>query len=124
MNVDEWQTRLEQTFGSKGLVGRRILDIIEKEKEYGLYVTNKFIGYRVISDSFMDFFIQTLKLAYDWTQKFGFPDSYPDYSLIFLFQLTNFKSLRAAENLLLCGYPLDGYALLCIFRLIPATHSA
>lgn len=112
MNVSEWQRRLESTFSKNGIISSKLVDIINQESEYGNYVINTFHGYVVLQDSFFDFFIETLQRANQFGRKYGIPKEAPYYNITFLTQLTNFRSFRAAENLLLKGYPLDGYALL------------
>ena len=112
MDVAEWQKRLEDTFSEDGLIGKRLLNIIEMEKEYGQYVMQKFSGYRFLTESFFDFYIETLQAANDWISMNGTPSDAPSYSSVFLFYVMSFRRLRAAENLFLCGYPMDGYALL------------
>lgn len=112
MNVSEWQRRLESTFSKNGIIGSKLVDIINQESEYGNYVINTFHGYGVLQDSFFDFFIETLQRANQFGRKHGIPKEAPYYNITFLTQLTNFRNFRAAENLLLKGYPLDGYALL------------
>lgn len=112
MNVSEWQKRLERTFSSKGIIGPRLVDIINQENECGNYVINTFHGYRVLQDSFFDFFIDTLQKAGHFAREHGVPREATYYNITLLSQLTIFRSFRAAENLLLKGYPLDGYALL------------
>lgn len=112
MDVAKWQKQLEDTFSMDGIVGTRLMTIIEMEKAYSRYVINKFHGYRVLTDSYFDFYMETLQLANDKANMNDFPSHVPSYSSVFLFYVMNFRRLRAAENLFLCGYPLDGYALL------------
>jgi len=112
MDVSEWQKRLVDTFSTDEIVGKRLMAIIEMEKAYGLHVVNGYHGYRVLTDSFFDFYMETLQAANDWISMNGFPSDVPSYSSVFLFYVMSFRRLRAAENLFLCGYPMDGYALL------------
>lgn len=112
MNVNEWQKRLEKTFSSNGIIGLKLVNIINQENEYWNYVINTFHGYRVLQDSFFDFFIDTLQKAGRFAREHGVPNEATYYSITLLSQLTIFRSFRAAENLLLKGYPLDGFALL------------
>jgi len=112
MDVSEWQKRLVDTFSTDEIVGKRLMAIIEMEKAYGLHVVNEYHGYRVLTDSFFDFYIETLHAADDWISVNGFPSDAPSYSSVFLFYVMSFRRLRAAENLFLCGYPMDGYSLL------------
>jgi len=112
MDVSEWQKLLEDTFSTDEIVGKRLMAIIEMEKAYGLHVVNEYHGYRVLTDSFFDFYMETLQAANDWISMNGTPSDASSYSSVFLFYVMSFRRLRAAENLFLCGYPMDGYALL------------
>jgi hypothetical protein len=112
MNVDEWQTRLEEHFTENGIIGGKLVDIIKQERECGNYVIQKYHGQRVLIDSFFSFFIETLEKAIEIVQSNGWPENKPYYGPYFLYYLTLFRSFRAAENLFTIGYPLDGYALL------------
>ena len=111
MDVSEWQNRLERYFTVNGVIGGHLLEIIDKEKKYGEYVTTKFHGQRVLMDSFFSFFIETIRIVNSEIKKKGWPTNYPQYGPTILFYVTLFRSFRAAENLFTCGYPLDGYAL-------------
>jgi hypothetical protein len=112
MDVAEWQRRLEDTFRKDGIIGQRLLKVIKQENEYGDYVINTFQGYVVLQDCFFDFFIDTLRRASHFAHEHGVPKEATYYNITLLSQTINLKSFRAAENLLLKGYPLDGYALL------------
>lgn len=112
MDVTEWMKRLENTFSTEGIIGARLLDIIDSEKAYESYVIKKFQGYHILMDSFFDFYIETLKKSNELFLKSEPTESDMDYRLISLLHITSFKNLRASENLFLKGYPLDGYALL------------
>jgi hypothetical protein len=107
MNVSEWQTRLERTFS-----GERVVPIVEAERECARRFVEKFIGHRVITDSFLDFYVETLELANEWQGGRQPPGPYGNYLYTMLVYVVNFRTLRAAENLSLCGYPLDAFALL------------
>lgn len=112
MDVAEWQKRLEDTFSTDNIIGKRLMTIINMEKAYGQCVVQKFRGYRVLTDSFFDFYMETLQVASDWLQVHDISHDAPSYPTVFLLYVVNFRSLRAVENLFLCGYPIDGYALL------------
>jgi hypothetical protein len=112
MDVAEWQKQLDDTFSDDGIIGKRLLNIIEMEKKYVQYIMQKFNGYQILTDSFFDFYIETLNQAHRQLMQNGRPQGAYRFPVEFLFYVTNFKSLRAAENLFLCGYPFDGYALL------------
>ncbi len=112
MDVSVWQKRLEENFSHRGIVGGHLLEIIEMEKAYGEFFVKKYHGQSVLIDSFQSFFIETLQVAQDWIQSKGWPTKAPNYVPMYLYFLTLFKSFRACENLLISGYPYDGYALL------------
>lgn len=110
--IARWQERLEDTFLSDIPEGERLSEIIEYEKDYGGYINEKLRGYRVLTDSFFNFYLDTIRSANIWLSKNSLPQNWSNYLRTLLFYVTIFKSFRAAENLLLCGYPLDGYSLL------------
>ena len=112
MDVATWQKRLEQNFSVNGVVGGHLLEIIDMEKAYGEFVVKTFHGQSVLIDSFLSFYIETIQTAQAWINTNGWPRNAPNYAPIYLFYVINFRSFRACENLLTCGYPLDGYALL------------
>jgi len=112
MNVSEWQTRLERTFGQEGLIGIRVLPIHDAENECARRFVEKFAGHRVLTDSFQDFYVDSLGLAAKWVRAHGLPDAYANYQYTVLTYVANFRRLRAAETLSLSGYPLDAFSLL------------
>lgn len=113
MNVSEWQDRLEKYFNENGIIGGTyLLDIINQESEYGEYIENRFIGHRVLIDSFFNFFVETIKKANNIVKTKGWHSNYRNYATTILYYITIFRRFRAAENLLIKGYPLDGYSLL------------
>ena len=112
MDVGEWQRRLEKTFGIDGIVGKRLLDILDAEKKYGIHIAETYHGHLVLINSFFDFYIETIQKGSKWIQENGWPKNLPNYPINILQNVTNFKSFRAADILFMNGYPLDGYALL------------
>ncbi|GBE17320.1 hypothetical protein BMS3Abin15_01161 [bacterium BMS3Abin15] len=112
MNVSEWQKRLEDTFSKNGVIGPRLLDILNQELDYGNYVVNTFHGYSVLQDCFFDFLIESIQRANQYIHENGIPKEAEYYRPTLLSHIANFRNFRAAENLLMKGYPLDGYALL------------
>lgn len=112
MDVDKWQRRLEENFTVDGLVGGNLCEIIRNEKECGVFFAETFHGQSVLIDSFQSFYVETIRSAERWINENGWPKDSPNYAPVYLYYKTNFKSFRACENLLLKGYPLDGYALL------------
>lgn len=121
IDVTEWQERLEENFTVKGVVGGNLLPIFDQEKACGEYFANTFHGQCVLMDSFQGFYVETIRNVRDWVSANGWPKDCEYYALILVSYVIAFRSFRACENLLLKGYPLDGYALLrdlkdrCIF---------
>lgn len=121
MDLAEWQKRLEDRFTVNGVVGDNLLDIFEQERICGEYFATKFHGQCVLIDSFQSFYIETIKKSFDWVEANGWPKECEYYPPLLIYYITTFRSFRASENLLIKGYPLDGYALLrdlkdrCIF---------
>lgn len=112
MNVAEWQKRLEDNFTVNGVIGGGLLKIIDQEQACGEYFVGTFHGQNVLIDSFQSFYIDTLENALVWVAKHGWPKGSENYAPILLYYVIMFRRFRACENLLLKGYPLDGYALL------------
>lgn len=112
MDVTEWQKCLEDNFTINGVIGGNLLEVLDRERTCGKYFTNTFHGQSILIDSFQSFYIETIRNALHWVAKHGWPDGAENYAPILLFYVTMFRRFRACENLLLKGYPLDGYALL------------
>lgn len=112
IDVEAWQTRLERTFSETGVVGPRLTEVVSKEAAYGEYVHQRFNGYKTLADSFQRFFYDTLVHALNQYRKKDATKDAPYHALYVVSQLTVFRSIRAAENLLYRGYPLDGLSLL------------
>jgi hypothetical protein len=112
MDVGEWQSRLEDAFSEGGIVGPYLLDVIALERAYGEHYIATFHGQSVLMDSFQSFFVETLRRSERWIVDNGWPEDCAYYGAILVCYLTVFRSFRACQNLLLAGYPLDGFALL------------
>jgi len=112
MEVSEWQARLEHTFGSGGIVGARLLSIIETERQCGRHLLATFHGHRVLADSFGDFYVETLEKSSQVGRTKGIPSDWRNYPYAVLCYVVNFRTLRAASTLFATGYPLGGYRLL------------
>jgi hypothetical protein len=57
----EWQQRLEDNFSYRGVVGGRLLPLVMKQEQLcGAQFIRTFHGHRILTDSFLDFFAQTL----------------------------------------------------------------
>ncbi|HUT69758.1 MAG TPA: hypothetical protein VMW89_03700 [Desulfatiglandales bacterium] len=112
MDVAEWQKRLEDNFTFNGVVGGNLFAIFDQERACGEYFANTFHGQCVLIDSFQGFYVETMRNARDWISANGWPKECEYYPPILVHYVIAFRSFRACENLLLKGYPLDGYALL------------
>ncbi len=110
MDVAEWLKRLEDNFSAYGMVGGHLLEVIEMERAYGEQFVATFHGHSVLMDSFQSFFIETLRSVQAWVQEHGWPAQPSSYATVFFYYVTALRSFRACQNLLLHGYPLDGYA--------------
>lgn len=105
MDVAEWQKRLEKHFIGNGHIGGHLTSIIKKEREYGQFVASTYHGQFALIDSFFSFYIEILQTANKIIEEQGWPKEYQHYAPTILLYVTNFRSFRAAKNLLI----------LCIF---------
>lgn len=112
LTVEEWETRLRTTFGDSGVVGPSLLPIHLAEEAYEHYVGSNFTGYRVLNQSFLEFFHQTLRKAESVAKRAGAASMSNTYGATLLFYANIFNRFRAAEVLFLNGYPLDAFSLL------------
>ena len=111
MNVDEWQKRLKDTFSVGEITGGALLEVINAESDYTTFITTRFRGHLILMDSFGAFSLETLRLA-EAQYRSGSIGKQKWYPRLLLEEVMNFKRVRAAENLLLRGYPSTGYGLL------------
>lgn len=111
-DVEAWMEHLTATFGPAGIVGPRLVPIVKRELAFEAIVNERLRGYRLLTDSFFDFFIETIEIASPRPGVPQTPKNWAYYSVILMRQVTNFKGLRAAENLYQLGYPFDGFSLL------------
>jgi hypothetical protein len=110
--TDEWQQKLEDNFSYRGVVGGKLLPLVmEQERLCGAQFIRTFHGHRIHTDSFLDFFAQTLDSTAALRYQIGWPQDTPYYVPCLLGFVTQFRGMRAAEILSVNGYPLDGYAL-------------
>ena len=108
MEVEEWQKRLEETFGTGEFVGASLLEIIGWEDQYGIAMANVFHGFFALSSAFQSFYVDTLRLVETSKPPREATLFWP---LVFI-HVSAFRLFRAAENLFLKGYPLIGYSLM------------
>ncbi len=112
IDIAKWQGRLESTFGQRGDAGPLGKDVWPKEQEYGHYVIANAYGYVVLANSFQSFFYETITTCLTQYRHPNATKEAPYQPTVLLEHLTLFRSIRATENLLYCGYPLDAYSLL------------
>jgi hypothetical protein len=110
--IKKWQDGLFDAFRHNGVLGDRYFGpVLEMEPQIGGVFVNKYYGHRVLTDSFMDFFGETLSRQRDYNEQKGWPKDRPHYVTVLMMYLTMFRSLRAAEVAALNGYPLQGYVI-------------
>lgn len=108
----QWQDRLHEAFGyNRVLGGKFLLRTMHLEETVGQLFVQKYIGHRLLTDAFLDFFAETLQTQLAFHSHHGWPSNEPNYALTFLMYLTTFRTVRATEVLSVHGYPLQGYAL-------------
>jgi hypothetical protein len=112
MDVTKWQTRLEKNFKVGNVTGGYLVKVLNQEEAFRNYVLQKFYGHVVLMDCFYSFFIETVNIAVRLAKMKGIPSNCSHYPILLMYYITIFRSFRAAENLLLKGYPFDGFALL------------
>jgi hypothetical protein len=111
--VKAWQKRLEDTFTEDGVVGGKFVTrTIAAEKRIGLAFAEKWHGHRILTDSFVGFFAETLDEQAGFSQQKGWPQNEPYYVTCLMMYLTMYRTVRAAEVLSMQGYPFSGYALM------------
>ncbi len=110
--VRDWQDRLEENFSHNGMVGGKWLPIVfEQEHETGNELVSTYKGHRILIDSFMDFYAESLMSMVATLQKNSGPKNLTYYSVCLNMFLVLFRGFRASENLFVTGYPLDGFSL-------------
>lgn len=107
MEVAEWRKRLEDNFPDN----QNLFKILKLEDDCGDYFTKTFHGQFLLIDSFQSFYIETIQITYKWIADHGWPKEARAYSLLLLLYVINFRRFRACENLLMKGYPLEGYSM-------------
>ena len=110
IGVEEWRKRLADNFTTNGLIGGGLVDIEKYELVAGNFVVDRFKGQLALLDSFMGFFLDTLDFADGEIMAHGWPQDKPNYAVAYVYFANLFRSFRAAETLLMKGYPLQAYA--------------
>jgi hypothetical protein len=111
--VKAWQKRLEDMFTEDGVVGGKLLTrTIAAEQRIGVAFAEKWHGHRILTDSFVGFFAETLDEQVGFSQQNGWPRDEPYYVTCLMMYLTMYRTVRAAEALSMSGYPFSGYTLM------------
>lgn len=111
MEVDEWQKRLTDNFSRNGIVGFKLMEIINQERECAEYFTKNYLGQDRLMHSFQDFYIETIEELNEWIMRNGWPH-YDHFIIAYMYFIITFKRIRACENLMLRGYYYDGLSLI------------
>jgi hypothetical protein len=110
--IKEFQDHLHRTFDHDGFIGGHyLIDVMGQEQATGEAFVNKFHGHRVLTDSLIEFFAETLEAQRQWNLYKGWPKSEPEYPRCLLMYLTLFRTVRATEILSVNGYAMPAYAL-------------
>lgn len=112
METKEWQERLERTFQQDGLVGGHLVPVLRAERKCGNFVESTFHGHLVLADCFQAFFVDTLQLAESKFRASPLFSTLRWYAYLLLVELSNFRTIRAAEILFRHGRGGQGYGLL------------
>jgi len=91
------------------LGGRYLAAVVDAERVIGAKFVDTYYGYRMLTDSFLDFFGGTLLKQIELNNKVGWPNEEKNYATCLMMFLTIFRSIRAADIASLQAYPLQGY---------------
>jgi hypothetical protein len=109
--IKEWQNKLLAKFSNNGAPGGPLLSrAIETEANTGAEFLEKWYGHRVLTDSFMEFFGETLLSQWTFNNSKGWPQNEPHYAPCLVLYLTVYRSIRSSEVLSANGYVLGAYA--------------
>jgi hypothetical protein len=110
--IRAWQDKLKAAFARNGVVGGKFLQSArDTEARVGGTFWNKFHGHRVLTDSFLEFFGETLHNQWGLNNQIGWPQNQPNYSVCLLMYVTVFRTIRASEILSENGYLMQAYAM-------------
>ncbi|GAB6053407.1 hypothetical protein JCM17960_22270 [Magnetospira thiophila] len=118
MGLKEWvpiQSRLSELFsgGTYDVVGgKRLAPVVDAERVYGEFLVNTYHGFDVLIRAFLDFYIETLEVAWANSAFGQLPEKVRSYSIVYLHFLSAFRRFRAADVLWCSGYTFAGYSLL------------
>jgi hypothetical protein len=114
VEIKKWQDSLFTAFSHEGVLGGKYLGpVMDAEPEVGAAFNDKYYGFRVLTDSFMDLFGETIWKQGEYGNAKGWPQNRHYYVMCLMMFLTMFRSFRAAERLALQGgYPLSSYIIM------------
>lgn len=112
--IKKWQESLFAAFSHDGVLGGKYLGpVMDAEPDVGAAFNDKYYGFRVLTDSFMDFFGETIWKQAEYGNANGWPQDRQHYVMCLIMYLTMFRSFRSAELIALQGgYPLSSYVIL------------
>jgi hypothetical protein len=109
--IKAWQNKLLAVFSYNGAPGGPLLaNAVETENETGTAFLDKYYGHRVLTDSFLEFFGETLFAQWAYNNSKGWPQNEPHYVPCLILYLTVYRSIRSSEVLSANGYALRAYA--------------
>jgi hypothetical protein len=109
--IKVWQNKLLAAFSLNGMPGGKFLaNTVAAEQKTGAEFMDKWYGHRVLTDSFMEFFGETLYSQWAYNNSKGWPQDSPHYALCLILYLTAYRSIRSSEVLAANGYSLPAYA--------------
>jgi hypothetical protein len=109
--IKVWQDKLLAAFSDDGNPGGPFLAATAKaEQQTGDAFMEKWYGHRVLTDSFMEFFGETLHAQWTYNNSKGWPQNSPHYAPCLILYLTVYRSIRSSEVLSASGYALPAYA--------------
>jgi hypothetical protein len=112
--IKKWLESLFAAFSHEGVLGGKYLGpVMDAEPKVGAAFNDKYYGFRVLTDSFMDFFGETIWKQGEYGNTNGWPQDRRYYVMCLIMYVTMFRSFRASELLALQGgYPLSSYIIL------------
>jgi hypothetical protein len=109
--IKAWQNKLLAIFSHNGAPGGQFLaSAIAAEQETGAEFMDKWYGHRVLTDSFMEFFGETLYSQWAYNNSAGWPQNSPHYGPCLVLYQTVYRTIRSSEVLSANGYVLAAYA--------------
>jgi hypothetical protein len=116
-NEPEWQKlqrALEDAFAhphTNVVGGKHLQPLMDAEDIFGNIITQTFRGFRILQDSFQDFFLETEMMARNRVSNMQNAGHRHYIYTVFLFR-SLLRIIRAADRVACSGYPLKGFALL------------